>query len=111
MAQFAEAQRCCIEATEIWREALGKGHPTYAISLSNLATLYSDAGEFDKAESLYLKALEIEKQAHGEEHPGYAGSLNNLATLYQEAGQYGEAESMLRKGDGNSEENPRRETS
>ncbi len=43
--------------------ALGEGHPDYAQSLNNLATLYRDMGDYASALALYRQALEMSIRA------------------------------------------------
>ena len=68
-----------------WRineKVQGPLHPTTALSLSNLATLFHDMGFYTKAQPLYERALQIRQKALGLEHLGTAQSLNNLGVLY-----------------------------
>ena len=41
---------------------MGEKHPSYAISLTNLALLYESMDSYEKAEPLYTQAIEINKQ-------------------------------------------------
>ena len=67
------------------REALyGPNHPNLADSLSNLAILYNQSGEYDKAQPLYERALQIYQTAHGPDHPDVAHTLTDLAVLHLE---------------------------
>ncbi|MBK8491472.1 MAG: tetratricopeptide repeat protein [Saprospirales bacterium] len=74
---------------------MGKEHPNYASSLSNLALLYHSMGGYEKAEPLFLEAIVIQEKALGKEHPGYANSLRNLAVLYHSMGQYEKSRTSL----------------
>jgi Tetratricopeptide repeat len=62
-----------------------------AASLSNLAMLYCDQGQFAKAESLFKKALMISEHVFGPEHPDLAWSLNTSRISINSKGN------MLRK--------------
>jgi hypothetical protein len=75
----------------IWEKALGLEHPDVAASLSNLAMLYCDQGQFAKAESLFKKALMISEHVFGPEHPDLAWSLNSSRISINSKGN------MLRK--------------
>ena len=86
-----------VKAAQIYRVALGEGHPDYAASLNNLAGLYYKMGRHAEAEPLYQRALEITRTALGEGHPDYAASLNNLAALYRAMGRPGEAEPLYQR--------------
>ena len=68
-----------------------------AISLNNLAALYSAQGKYAEAEPLYQRSLRIREKALGREHPDIALSLNNLATLYNNQGKYAEAEPLFQR--------------
>ena len=63
---------------------LGENHPSVAISLNNLAELYSSQGRYEEAEPLYLQALAIAEQALGENHPTTVMIRENLQTLRQQ---------------------------
>jgi len=78
-------------ALAIREQILGPQHPSVAISLSNLASLYRAKGQYDHAEALYQRALVISEKALGPEHPTVAVSLNSLAVLYHAKGDYARA--------------------
>ena len=63
-------------------EVVGQKHPSYALSLNNLANLHKDSGDYRTALPLYQQALSLRKEVLGEKHPHYASSLNNLAGLH-----------------------------
>jgi len=92
-----EALPLAEEALAIRKKVLGEEHPDYAVSLHNLAALYSAMGDYARAEPLYRQALEIWKKVLGEEHPHYAFSLNTLAGLYDSMGDYARAEPLYRQ--------------
>ena len=79
-------------AVAMQEKLLGPNHLAVAVTLHNLALLYSDRGEFGKAEPLYQRVLAIWEQALGPEHPLVANALNNLANLYNFTGDYTKAE-------------------
>ena len=72
----------------------GKEHPSYAMSLHNLAAVYIETGRHSEAEALDLEAARIRKTALGEKHPDYLGSLNSLANLFYETGDWRRAEAL-----------------
>ena len=72
----------------IRKQILGENHPDYATSLSNLALIYYDLGDYQKSIELNQQALIIYKQILGENHPNYATSLSNLASNYSDLGDY-----------------------
>ena len=67
---------------------MGKEHPEYATSLSNLALTYGSLGDYTKSLELNLECLSLTEKLLGKEHPGYATSLNNLAANYSDLGDY-----------------------
>ena len=93
--KYAQALPLAQRALDIRRKALGEAHPDYAVSLHNLAALYSSMGEYAKAEALSVQARDVFQKVLGEGDPHYATSLNNLAVLYQSMGEYAKAETLL----------------
>jgi hypothetical protein len=67
----------------IHEKALGPAHPDQAISLTNLARLYQEHGQYAAAEPLVTRALTMREAVLGPAHPDVGASLNNLAALYQ----------------------------
>jgi len=65
-----------------------------AETLSQIALMYADKGDFERAEPLYLRALDISLKVQGAESPSVASRLNNLAVLYYEKGDYARAEPL-----------------
>ena len=78
-------------AMNIRKQTLGENHPDYALSLNNLASIYSSLGNYNKAIELGTQAINIRKKTLGENHPGYALSLSNLAGYYGNLGDYNKA--------------------
>ena len=67
------------------REAtFGPSHPDVAESLSNLAILYNQRGDYAKAQPLYERALAIWEKTQGPDHPDVAHTLTDLAVLHLE---------------------------
>jgi len=95
--RYNEAMSLAEEALLIHREQLGERHPDVALSLNNLAGLYSAQGRYGEAEPLHQEALLIRREQLGKHHPDVARSLSNLATLYEGQGRYGEAEPLLQE--------------
>ncbi|CAL5219862.1 g1780 [Coccomyxa viridis] len=80
------------------REALyGPHHPNLADSLSNLAILYNQSGEYDKAQPLYERALQIYQTVHGPDHPDVAHTLTDLAVLHLEQGHEEQGRPLLER--------------
>jgi hypothetical protein len=62
MGDYAQAEPLYLEAQRIFESVLGKKHPAYATSLSNLALLHYSMGSYAKAEPRLRQALEIERR-------------------------------------------------
>jgi len=90
--EYAEAEKWYFESITIREKVIGKVHPDYARSLSNLAGLYEQAGYYDKAEPLLLEAIAILEKTFGKEHRSYYSELSALGTLYSKMGIYEKAE-------------------
>jgi tetratricopeptide (TPR) repeat protein len=71
------------KALEVAEHNVGPHHPDVATSLSGLAELYREKGDYAAAEPLHKRALAIFEQTLGPTHPAVATSLNNLAALYR----------------------------
>jgi tetratricopeptide (TPR) repeat protein len=76
-------------------ESYGREDRRVALSLSQLAQVYSGQGKHVEAEPLYLQALKIYQAVHGETHADVAATLNNLGVLHRMYGQYADAEPLL----------------
>jgi CHAT domain-containing protein len=94
MGDYRKALPLHEQARDICKAALGERHPTYALSLNNLALVHESMGDYTKALPLLQQARDIRKAALGERHPDYAASLNNLALLHYHQGQARKAESL-----------------
>ena len=66
-----------------------------AADLNNLASLFSDRGDYRRAEPFYELALATWEKAFGPNHPKVALALNNLGTLLAYKGDYARAEPLL----------------
>ena len=89
---------------------LGEQNPNYATSISNLASLHQNTGNYTGALHLYKQATNINRNQLDKHHPNYATSLNNLANLYEIMGEYAQALPLFKKALGirkiNLEEHP-----
>ena len=99
---FQDALEPLSRAAEYYRKLYPQathphGHANLAASLTKLASVYDDLGEYAKAEPLYEQALEIYRQVSGEKHPNFAATLGNLASLHQSQGNFAKAEPLSRK--------------
>jgi CHAT domain-containing protein len=93
--QYDEAQPLIERALMIREKALGPEHPDLAVSLFQVATIYTKKGDYAKAEPFYNRALAIRE--NGPEDPLLAFILENFATLYSERGNYSKAEPLYER--------------
>jgi tetratricopeptide (TPR) repeat protein len=92
--EFGLAERSFAGAV-VKAERFGREDPRVAISLSQLAQVYTAQAKYLEAEPLYMRALKIYQSAHGERHPDVAATLNNIGVLHRMHGQYADAEPYL----------------
>ena len=79
------------EALALIEQMYGKDHPDYATTLDNIATCYSNLGDYNKAIEYYNELITIQEKTIGTEHQDYATTLNNIALCYYELGEYDHA--------------------
>lgn len=89
----------CLSAT---KERFISDHPQVAVSMNNLAKLYSDRGRYCEAKKLLEEAIEMNIRLIGLESTLRVANLSNLETsvgnlahLYQSLGYYKETELLL----------------
>jgi CHAT domain-containing protein/tetratricopeptide (TPR) repeat protein len=97
LGQLREAQRCYLQARNIWKEVVGENHPAYATNLTNLASVHQKMGEYRKALPLFERGRDITRATLGEYHPDYVNSLLHLASVYQEMGEYRKAVPLVER--------------
>jgi CHAT domain-containing protein/tetratricopeptide (TPR) repeat protein len=95
--KYDEAIPLAKQALEIAEKALGPKYLDTAISLGNLALLYTTKGDYAKAEPLYLRAVWVIEKLLGPEHPDTATALSDLAGLYRTKGDYAKAEPLYER--------------
>jgi len=78
-------------------KVMGEFEPRLAISLSNLAVIQRQKGQYDRAEDLSNIALRI-LQSIGSQGPLMGKALLNSAAFYHEGGRWGEARRLYSKG-------------
>lgn len=94
--EYGLAEEYHTATAELRQKLLGKGHPSYAVSLINLGALQTDLRNYDKGEQLYLEAKAIfEDSLHLTEHYFYTMSLVNLGDLNIFKQDYQRAEGFL----------------
>src|SRR5262249_8273714 len=64
------------------RKALPRQHPFLAMSLSNLAELLRELGQYDESRKRHEEALTILRRVLPPQHPVLATSLGNLGVLH-----------------------------
>ena len=94
---YEKAVTTAQNAIEMAEANLGPDHPYVAITLKNLADLYSKHGDYAKAEPLYKRSLIIWEKALGPNHPYVANCLHNLSQLYHAMGKDKEASEVDEK--------------
>ena len=84
-------------ALQLAESAFEPGHPSIAISQSNLAAVLQDLGELEEARDLLRKALTAAQNSFEPGHPSIAISQSNLALVLKDLGKLEEARDLLRK--------------
>jgi CHAT domain-containing protein/tetratricopeptide (TPR) repeat protein len=95
LVHVAEAEGLYRQAIDIYEQVLGPNSSDLAITLDNLAALYSEHGRLSEAEQLRLRALKIFKDTLDPGNPHIATTLQNLAVLYQYQGRVPEAQAKF----------------
>ena len=85
--QWQMAMELGEKVLESRRRILGSEHPLTLVSMSKLATSYSDLGQLQDAADLMEKVLEARRRTLGVEHPHTLASMSNLATSYRDLGR------------------------
>ncbi|KAJ6472596.1 hypothetical protein C8R45DRAFT_1164318 [Mycena sanguinolenta] len=75
-------------------EILGDNHPDTLRAMGNLATTYSDLGEYQHAKDLEITVLEKRKQILGDNHPLTLRAMGNLAATCSDLGEYQNAKDL-----------------
>lgn len=60
------------EALALIEQMYGKDHPDYATTLDNIATCYSNLGDYNKAIEYYNELITIQEKTIGTEHQDFA---------------------------------------
>jgi tetratricopeptide (TPR) repeat protein len=97
IGDYASAQSYYQRALTLWERVLGPDHPSVAVGLGNLASVYQAQGRYAEAELLLQRAQTICERVLGPDHPSMGTSLNNLASLYRAQGRYAEAELLYQR--------------
>ncbi len=92
---YDSALSVCLDAQKAAIRQYGKDSRQYAHSVSGLAAIYHQQGEYKLAEPLHKESLKIRQNVFGEKHPAVALSLNNLGAVYRKQRRYKEAEDFF----------------
>ncbi|KAJ7833539.1 hypothetical protein B0H14DRAFT_2591442 [Mycena olivaceomarginata] len=77
--------------TENVKQLRGEDHPDTLQAMANLASSYSDLGQFKEAAELQTIVLAKRKQLLGDDHTDTLQAMANLAPSYSDLGQFKEA--------------------
>jgi hypothetical protein len=78
-------------------EAAGAEHPETLASMTDLAEVPSDQGEYEQAEGMHRQTFGLRKALLGKEHPDPLRSMNNLVLVLSDQGKYEHADEMRRQ--------------
>ena len=79
-------------ALSIQDRALGREHPSTALTLNNLGGMLALRGDFAQAEQMQRAALATMEKVFGEQHPDTAAVLTSLSLALDRQGKVAEAE-------------------
>jgi tetratricopeptide (TPR) repeat protein len=82
------------QSLRLSEKAYEPGHPTIAISQSNLATVLQDLGELKEARDLLRMALDSDQKSYAPGHPTIAIRQSNLAMVLKVLGELKEARAL-----------------
>jgi tetratricopeptide (TPR) repeat protein len=94
--RYTDARRAATGAMEIAEKTFAPGHPSIAITLSNLALVLHELGQMEEAHDLLRKALASDEKTFAHGHPSIALRQLNLAGVLQGLGQMEGARDLLR---------------
>ena len=84
-------------ALSIQDRALGRGHPSTALTLNNLGGMLALRGDFAQAEQMQRAALATMEKEFGEQHPDTAAVLTSLSLSLDRQGKLVEAEASYQR--------------
>ncbi len=94
---YGEALKWAQRLYEYYLSKYGENNATTLASLSNLASAYSDIGDYKKSLELGEKCYTLMCEVLGEKHPKTLILLNNLADAYGKCGDYKKAQELNEK--------------
>ena len=93
---FSQAQTLLKRALDLQRKVLGPDDPQTLTSLSGMAVLLTEEGNYPEAEKLQREDFAARTRVLGPEHPDTIASMARLATILNLQGQNAEAVKMKR---------------
>jgi len=95
LGNYTKAEQILLQALAIWGD-IENGIDTisYAVTLLDLGSLYSDQGRYQEAIRYVQKSIKLLEQANHKQTPFYLGACENLAVDYQRLGKYKKAEKL-----------------
>jgi CHAT domain-containing protein len=97
MGKHSDAEPLLVQALAIRRRNLGEESGEVALTLNNLASVYTAQARYAEAEPLLVKALDIWRLSLGEHHPSVSRILTNLAALHVATGREKQALLLMEK--------------
>jgi serine/threonine-protein kinase len=94
---FSQAQTLFARALDLQRRVLGPNDPLTLTSLSRLAVVLTEEGNYPDGEKLQREAFVARTRVLGPEHPDTINSMARLATILNLLGQNAEAVKMKRE--------------
>jgi tetratricopeptide (TPR) repeat protein len=82
---------------DLFKQVVGKEHPSVADMLTRLADLYCRLRLYSKMEPILIEALRIREATCGMQHPSVATELKNLARLYLVQERFAIAEPLFKR--------------
>ena len=89
---FTEVESMYRRALAIQDRALGREHPSTAVTYNNLGVMLALRGDFAQAEGMHRAALATMEKVFGEQHPDTAAVLTSLSLALDRQGKSAEAE-------------------
>ncbi|MCG8403793.1 MAG: serine/threonine-protein kinase [Phycisphaerales bacterium] len=96
LGALSDAERHYVAARDIRRRELGRTHPDFLTSVSDLGVVRSKQARHAEAEPLLRAAHEGRRAALGPEHPDTLTAMTDLATTLHALNRHEEAESLCR---------------
>lgn len=99
LSDFNTAENLYLLSLSNFIKKFGRQNSNVAITLNELAILYTKKRNYAKAEQLCKDALNIQKKIYSNSpnHPDIAATYNNYAALYYSTGKFDEALELYKK--------------